>query len=267
MCLQTIFYYGVIYFIFLALGLENFSIKRFYKILFHLPLYFGQSFISCYVALYLLSPFINKLINACNKKELTLLMSILLLLQTVCSTFFLNEYFDAIGWYSTVYIIGAYLRLYSNDFLKSKKITGIVCILCIVFSWITIIGILFLTKIIGKQLPYYHFVNNANKLFAILSAISLFLFFRNLNLATNKIINTFAASTFGVLLLHQNVVIPKYIWQEVFNNLNAFESYPSWKFVLHLIISVILVYITSVFIDILLRKTIWLIKSLKYKEQ
>lgn len=265
LCLQTIFYYGVIYFIFLALELDSFSIKRLYKILFHLPLYFGESFISCYVALYLLSPFINKLVNACTKKELTVLIGILLLLQTVFSTFFLNGYFDAIGWYSTVYIIGAYLRLYSNDFLKSKKITGIVCIFCIVFSWLSIIGILFLTKIIGKHLPYYHFINNANKIFAILTAISVFLFFNNLNLGTNKIVNTFAASTFGVLLLHQNAVIPKYIWQDIFNNLNAFESYPSWKFILHLIISVLLVYITCVFIDISLRKSILIIKSLKIR--
>ena len=219
------------------------------------------------MALYLLSPFINKLINACNKKELTLLIVILLLLQTVFSTFFLNEYFDAIGWYSTVYIIGAYIRLYSNDFMKSKKITGILCTFSIIFSWITIIGILFLTKIIGKHLPYYHFVNNANKLFAILTAISLFLFFNNLNLGTKKIVNTFAASTFGVLLLHQNAIIPKYIWQDVFNNLNAFESYSCWRFVLHVIISVNLVYLICVLIDICLRKTISIVKSLKYKEQ
>ena len=154
LCLQTIFYYGLIYFIFLAFGIESFSIKQLYKILFHLPFYFGESFISCYVALYLLSPFINKLINACNKKELTLLIVILLLLQTVFSTFFLNEYFDAIGWYSTVYIIGAYIRLYSNDFMKSKKITGILCTFSIIFSWITIIGILFLTVVFSLEAEY-----------------------------------------------------------------------------------------------------------------
>ena len=249
------------------MGIESFSIKRFYKTFFHLPFYFGESFISCFVALYLLSPFINKLINACNKKELTTLLFILIILQTFFSTFLLNGYFDAIGWYSTVYIIGAYIRLHSSDFIRSKKITGILCVFSILLSWITIIGIIFLATKMGKQLPYYHFVNNANKLFAILPAISLFLFFNNLDLGTNSIVNTFAASTFGILLLHQNWIIPKYIWQHFFKNLSAFDNYSSWKFLMHAIGSVILVYITCAFIDIIFRKIIFFLRSLKYKEQ
>lgn len=122
------------------------------------------------------------IINAINLMDTKLLFSLKTIL-VLC-----------VGW--------AYMRLYSNNFMKSKKMTGILCIFSILFSWITIIGILFLSKIIGKKLSYYHFVNNANKLFAILTAISLFLFFNNLNLGTNKILNTFAAISFGVLLLH-----------------------------------------------------------------
>lgn len=114
---------------------------------------------------------------------------------------------------------------------------------------------------VGKHLPYYHFVNNANKLFALFTAITIF-FFYNLNFRTNRIINALASSTFGILLLHQNWIVPEYNWQHIFNNLNAFENYSCLNFLLHVMESVTIVYITSAIIDIFLRKILLVLKFL-----
>lgn len=47
-----------------------------------------DSFVALYLALFLLIPFINKLINAMNKKEMIILLSILIALYSIFSTFF-----------------------------------------------------------------------------------------------------------------------------------------------------------------------------------
>ena len=102
------------------------------------------------------------------------------------------------------------------------------------------------------QISYLHY----------LQQLQYFYFFYNLNFRTNRIINAIASSTFGILLLHQNWIVPEYNWQHIFNNLNAFENYSCLNFLLNVMESVKIVYITSAIIDIFLRKIILVLKFL-----
>ena len=94
---------------------------------------------------------------------------------------------------------------------------------------------------------YYYMVANEHKFLAFVSSFSLFMLFKNIKIKQNRVINTIAASTFGVLLIHANSdAMRRFLWQDVLHN----KSYYNSPFlVVHAILSVILVYIVCICID------------------
>lgn len=70
LALEIVLYRWLIYGIFLASGYESFNLKEFIKTVFVLPYDFGWGFSSSFVGLYVLVPFINKLLSTLEKKNL-----------------------------------------------------------------------------------------------------------------------------------------------------------------------------------------------------
>lgn len=69
----------------------------------------------------------------------------------------------------------------------------------------------------------------------------MFVFFKNLKLKYNPAINTVAASTFGVLLIHANSnTMIQWLWKATLNNAGAFHTD---MFIVHAICSVVGIYI------------------------
>lgn len=90
---------------------------------------------------------------------------------------------------------------------------------------------------------------DSNKILAVVTAICLFMFFKNLNIKQSKLINTIAASTFGVLLIHANSdAMRQFLWKDVLKNTSM---YGTTYLILHAIGSVLGVYIICTIIDIL----------------
>lgn len=113
--------------IFWTLKLENINIESIIKIF--IPI-LGQTwwFISVYFALYLLAPYINKLIENINKIELERLIFIGLVIFVIWPSISIDGLIIPInkdssyGLYNFImlYIIGSYIRLY-RDVLKINK--------------------------------------------------------------------------------------------------------------------------------------------------
>ena len=96
---------------------------------------------------------------------------------------------------------------------------------------------------------YYFFVQDSNKILALTTGISAFLFFKNLKIGYSKTINTIAASTFGVLMIHANSdTMRRWLWTDVCNNVGAYEA---GNIVLHAIICVAVIYTVCTVIDML----------------
>lgn len=94
-------------------------------------------------------------------------------------------------------------------------------------------------------------MSDSNTFLAVAVSISSFLFFKNLRLKYNKVINTIAASTFGVLQIHANSdAMRKWLWTDVLNNVEMYDS--SWL-VVHAIGSVICIFGICVVIDLFRR--------------
>lgn len=211
-------------------------------------------FATTYVLLYILSPFINKLIKNIDKDTFIKLLLLLILIQVIIPTFMnarLN--FSNLTWFITLYLLGAYMRLYEIQALKNKKRNKIALILCIIIILTSIIIINLFSQIIPRLKSFALYLAGMNKLPIVMISIILFYTFANKKLEYNKWINTVAASTFGVYLIHDNPFMRNMIWKELLNVRMLKES-P--YLIIYLIIATLLVFTIATLIDQVRKNTI-----------
>lgn len=247
---EVYFYAVTLWGIFLVTGYEAFSIKEFLKIVF--PFYdVADNFTACFLLFYLLIPFLNKLIHVLSEKEhLQLLLWCMGVYVFFPSFVKAHVVFNYITWFCVLYIIASYIRLYPKAWFDSEKITGLMAGTSLLLSWTSVVVLLTLSRIVGKHVGLcYFFVTDSNKVLALATGVSTFLFFKNLKIRYCKTINTVAASTFGVLQIHANSdTMRRWLWEDVCNNIGAYDT----KFIVfHAITCVLIVYIVCTVIDII----------------
>lgn len=241
------FYKIVIYLIFLLSGYEAFSVKSLLKSV--TPFYsVGSGFTSSYLVFFLLIPFINKLIEALTQREHGLLLLVCLGAYTAIPSFLFGTVpINYIGWFSIVYLIGAYLRLYPVYQSGSVKFWGFATLAALLLSWLSVIVLAQAGNVLGKTGLYYYEVADSNKFLAVALSVCAFLFFKNLKLGCRKGINAVAASTFGVLMIHANSdTMRQWLWRDTLNNVRAYSS-DYWM--VHAIASVAGVFAVCTIID------------------
>ena len=157
-----------------------------------------------------------------------------------------NVVINYITLYLFIYLIGAYIRIYPMNWFSNKKVINIVTIGLVLACLCSIICCLYIGEKVNKQMAFY-FVVDSNKVLAVLTSISLFLFFKNINIKYNKFINTIATSIFGVLLIHANSDTMRYfLWSTILKNV---EMYNSNYLYFHAILSVVCIFIICTLID------------------
>lgn len=197
-------------------------------------------FVTCYVALFLLSPFLNKMIERLKKNEFRLLLGILLAFLSVFPSFFVyskdNGLLHNLALFFLFYLIGAYIRLYQEDF-QSKA-------LC--FGGAAVALALYVAC------RRFEFMEMRYALSVITLSVFLFLAFMHIRIQS-KWINLCAATTFGVFLLHENTFVRFWLWNDVF----AIQTYANtgW-FIPVSILSVVLTFLGGAVIDYLRQITV-----------
>lgn len=244
--LEVEFYKILFYLIFLITGYNEFSVKGLVKAV--LPVTALETgFTSCYIVFFLFIPFLNILIQHMSRRQHTLMLGLCLFSMTLLPTLSFDVSYSYVSWFMIIYLIGAYIRLYPNKWTDSRRITGIAAIICLLLSWLSVIACAWLSEKLDRQLWYY-FVSDSNKILAVLTGISVFCFFKNLNMGYSKIINTIAASAFGVLLIHANSnAMRTWLWEDTLDNVS---QYGKSTMILHAIVSVLAVYVIATVIDI-----------------
>ena len=155
-------------------------------------------FVNAYLILYLFAPMINIFVDSLKKKQF------LLFLLTFLGIQFLHGFVIQTGWFDKgmspltlicIYMIGRYMRLYSNRFTTLNR-------------WIDIL-IYFLVSILGAVLTFisvrhgakgYRFFSYASPT-VIIASVYFFLFFTK-NSFKSRIVNWIAASAFAVYVLN-----------------------------------------------------------------
>ncbi len=210
--LEMKFYRWILYIIFVISGYESFSIKGMVKPIFNIAYGVELGFTETFVFLYMLIPFINTMLLNLNRKLHLILIWILVFLYTVISTFLFHNTYNNLGWMITTYIIATYVKIYPSKWFENKKLYIWGIGVSVGLSWLSILVVDF----VGSKVEFtnfYHMIVNEHKFLALLCSFSLFMLFKNIKIKQNKAINTIAASTVGVLLIHANSdAMRKFLW-------------------------------------------------------
>jgi len=247
---ERYFYAIVIFLIFFLTGYEQSPLKSLIKTVY--PLYsIEQNFTTCFFLFYLLIPFLNMLVNAMGEKSHRLLllwcMAVYVIMPSIPKA---RISFNYVTWFCILYIIASYIRLYPMRWMEDNRIVGGLMAVSILFSIASVVVIAYLTRNFNRSvLDSYFFVSDSNKVFAVSTGVTSFLFFRNLKIKNSKVINSIAASTFGVLLIHANSsTMRQWLWKDVCKVVKVYES---GNCILHAILCVLAIYVVCTLIDML----------------
>ena len=242
------FYSISVYIILLLINEQQFNLKSFLFVCF--PTIFVQYwFFTAYIVLYLLHPFINKLLNSLDTRSYCIYLILMMIIWSIIPTFMLrNLYGSEIPQFILLYSLGAFIRLNPINKELQKKYS-LILISSITFILITSIIVLnIISNRINSLSNYIASFYQRNSIFIIMLAIGLFTFFKNLNIKHNNFINNSAKCIFGVYLIHDNKFIRPLLWEKLLPN-GAYENSP--YLIVHMIASVLIVYVVCTIIEYL----------------
>ncbi len=179
-------------------------------------------YITSYILLFLMIPYINRLIKNISQNELKKLLLILFILLSVVPTLGLLKDFFAIKegyspfWLIYCYMIGAYIRLFP---VKNEKRAVAVFLGCIfvatslnfALKWV---GMEYLDRVVLSEL----FIGYISP-FIVVAAASLIIIFKNIsikNVMGKKLVKLFASATFAVYIIHGHILIYDYVLKDLF---------------------------------------------------
>lgn len=269
---EVVFYSTTIYIVMMMLGIEKFNITNTIKSCF--PIITNQYwFITSYLAMYLLFPFLNKLIYAITEKEYRKLILIILLLFSVPSLFPSKWLLDKTGgygiiWFVCLYLIIGYVRLYVSDDLinKYKNKYLLIYFLCGIIIATTMLLIQCVSnkvniKINPEKLLLY------NTPLVLIESLALFLYIKTINIKKeniNKIILTIAPLTFSVYIIHEHPMIRAVLYKDI---LHTEICYHNPFAILIIITSILILFTVCITIEYAREKIVSLInKKIKYRK-
>ena len=220
---QVVFYSITTYFLSIVLQINNFDIKQIIKICFPIT-YPGWWFASTYFMLYLIHPFLNKLLHDLNKNVYQYLILLLVLCWSIIPTL-TTQLFESnsLLWFITLYVIAGYAKIYGfNERLKSKHYFFLFLIVLVCSYLISVSFLVLGTKRNELAVHAIDFLG-MERFPILLMALFLFMTFAKLKIKYNKWINVIASATFGVYLIHDSSYIRYYIWWNIFK-INQYQE-------------------------------------------
>lgn len=250
---QVVFYSIMTYLLSVMLRLNAFEIKRLIKVC--LPItYPGWWFASTYFMLYLIHPFLNKLLHGLSKTEYQYLILMMVLCWSIIPTA-TTQLFESnsLLWFVTLYGIAGYVNLYGgNQKLQSKHYFSLYFMVLIITYTVSTTFLFLGTK---KEEWSTHAIDffEIERLPILLMAITLFMGFVTLKMNYHKWINMIASATFGVYLIHDSSYIRYYLWTNIFK-INQYQD--STFLILYSILVVFILYVSCTMIDLIRKKLV-----------
>lgn len=233
--INSVWFYKAIYaLIFVGLGLVTMS--YFDLFLFLTPLNYSYSFgtfywfINVYIVLYILMPFINKLIKHLSKEQFRKLLILLILFLSIIPFITINQVINNDGYqvisFIMLYLIGAYFGKYKikdNYHFKNYSKNKCQLIFIILLLFILVVDFCMLTTSSYLEnnsstfLRYIKSIIDFQKIsfsspIIIFESIIYLLLFETLNFKS-KFINNVSKLMFGVYLVHENLFVYNHIYK------------------------------------------------------
>jgi len=242
--LSIVIFYGLLFFIIaVAFKIKPYSNKELFLAI--IPFWESRRwFVLSFIVLYLLSPYLSKLLNSLDKKEYRNLVIILLFFTSIWPTFFhgglrLDNGYGIIS-FTLLYTVVGYIKKFYDDTKINKYI----------YLLITIVSqmIIYVLSIVKITTTYWDY----NNLFNIIGALSLFMFFKNINIQSD-IINKFSSYAFSVFLIHCDFMMSDFFYEKIMHRSAIINDH---KLIIYVLVYTVLTYLVCSVIDII-RKTLF----------
>ena len=261
---EELFYRFLFFFVFIFAGYETLSFGKIIKLL--LPITSVEhNFTGCFLIFFLLIPWLTALVDHLNKKNHLKLIAVGFFVYTILGTIpGIDVTFNYVTWFSFLFIIAAYLRFYPVKILEDTEINTLLLVFGMIIAMVSVVVLFYVTtssygarlasllKLEPGFILCYYFEYETNMILALVLAILAFCFFKNIKIKQSRIINTIAASTYGVFLIHTiSDTMRNFLWQHLFNNVGA---YYTGNIYLHLICTVLCIFAVGTVIDMMRRR-------------
>lgn len=190
------------------------------------PLVNQYWFISAYIILYILSPYLNKALNALTRRELKCLCLILVLVFSILPTVLIFEpvqsLFDAkngkgILWFVTIYVLTFYLKRYGSKLLKIKNhvlyLAALGSVLLLIGSNVVLKWVSNLFGMGGDGAARLYFDSSA--FVALISFILFILTLKQKQTSKGKFWSGLAQGSLAVYLIHEQPAVKQALWSAV----------------------------------------------------
>lgn len=246
--LQVLFWNILIGLVFIFTGYESLNFKLIINAVFPFNNVGNSgSFTTSYLFFYLCIPFLNLMLKVMDRKTHRWFLIGGIIMFSVLPSIGFKTVFNSIIWFSIVYMIGAYLKLY-NPLAFSVRFYAFSTIAMLFLSLGSILMLLKIGSIFGKFAPYF-LVNEENKVLALLLSLACFMFFVNLNMRNYKFINLISSACFGVLLIHANsAAMRTWLWKDI---VDCQGHYGTPWMLAYAITSVLAIYIVCTILEII----------------
>lgn len=222
--LLQIWFYSVVFGVLgLVLGTAGESFSIYYLIRIVFPIFSEHYwFMTAYVFLYLLLPFVGIALQQMDKKQLGVVTLVFIGTFSVTKTILpvrlpLDQKGYDFMWYLTVFLVAAYVRKYGLSWLNTKRRGMLLYVggCAAVFVGLLVYGTIYAK--LGKLDTVLHIFTEYNHLFCLLAALGLFIVFLQIEVKglLAKVAGICGPLTLGVYLLHENLGF-RYAWPKWF---------------------------------------------------
>lgn len=249
-----IIFYSILILIIYIIASGDFNIKNIIKSF--LPISSSWYwFATAYIALYMLTPFINILIKNINKKVYLILLGILFFFLVLQKNIFAgNKVIDSNGgsnltFFIFLYLIGGYIRLHFDRKINRKLCLYITIATPFINTALKMVALILFNKSLGRLIDF-------NSIFNFISMICLFLYFKDLKIRSDrvsKVIEKIAPLMFSIYLITDNGLSRNFIWVNIFK-VRSFANSP--YLLIHFFITIIVIFIVCGIIETI-RVKLW----------
>lgn len=225
-------------------------------------------FATAYVMMFLLSPVLSMAVKHMSMDQLRNV--ILALLVVFCGFKSINPYlipWDRYGcdfaWFICLFLIAGYIRLYGIKFFSSMSKSVLIYVIATLATFVICSLYAVIVRATGKLEYSMDMTYAYNYVTVLIASVAMFYVFLYMADSVNSsklcpAINKLAGCTFGVYLIHENILIRER-WSHWLGIDNAQGT---WWQILHMIFCIIVIFIVCAFIDMVRD---WIFKAFSKK--
>lgn len=214
----------------------------------------SHGFAASYLLFLLIYPFILIATKGSTKKQARYLLIFVFWIQIMSQIFrvwtgYTQPVFSELTLFIFCYILSMNLKRYPIALLDNKWFDLLVVIL--IYAYVYIIDLTAYTGNLNDiSTFFYGITGDESSIFFIIGGYALFYLFKNLNVPHSNLINSVAAGTFGILLIHDHNFLRHLFWNEIIRTQTYY--YSKW-FALWFIFTVVGIFIACSTIDYIRR--------------